>query len=782
MLGDAENGGASAAGVVSTPGNNVGNAAESTMAAHFPVQNLASGSRRLQSKKSRSEKALSEERLISMTADNVPMVVTPVFRSERNIFASKTSRTSSEISPGEQEGKPSDDRKKCCSLGRAVRTPGTKAYQGYLTFLTLGVIYGDIGTSPLYTMSTMFPVPPVGEDAVLGGLSLMLWSLIIVVAIKYVCFILLADDHGEGGTFALFALLTQGLRNKIKNPRTYEIVNYIVAVIALIGVSAVLADGILTPAITVMGAVQGLSVASPEVTSGVVVGVSCAILCLFFLPQRFGTSKISGIFSPIMLLWFIALAGIGIYNITLHPQVLQAFNPAYAVNFIGLDPTVHGYGGWQSLGAAFLTLTGSEALFADLGHFNARAIRVSALLFVLPCLMLCYCGQAAAIILDPTRVKNTFYLTIPSPLFYPMLVLAFCAAVIASQAMVSAAFSIIAQAIRLQYFPRMTVIHTDTIEYGQVYIPEINYFLMVMIIIVVVGFRDAVSLGYAYGVTVSLAFLLTSILYSVVIWANFNRHWLFGALFFLVFGFIDANFLAANLLKFVTGGWFSVIVTFVITCVLMVWRMGRSRLLETQSALNRPVNELFSTQTVQDDTGVVKQVFKVTDVDTELVICFSSSFDTIPASFVHFNRRFPIRPRHLVFITVVTVNVAFVESEPDMVQVEGHQHVYRLLVKHGYAERPPSAKKLATLIIRELQCYPDAVNFFPPPSEEELFRFVNPTFIVGRDRVALKEGSNFFHRIWVEMFQVLAFFSRSPVTALNVPPESTLEVGLQVAI
>jgi len=405
------------------------------------------------------------------------------------------------------------------------------------------------------------------------------------------------------------------------------------------------------------------------------------------------------------------------------------------------------------------------------------AVRSGALLFAIPCLMMCYCGQAAAIIVDPTIVSNTFYNSIPAPLFYPMLILATLAAIIASQAMVSATFSIVTQAMRLQYFPRLTVKHTDNIEFGQVYVPEINYFLMVMIIIVIVGYENATALGYAYGITVSLAFVVTSFMYSFVIFYNFNKHWIFGLAFFLVFGFVDVNFFAANLLKFTTGGWFSVTITLIITLILMIWRMGRSRVVKIQEDMSRPLSELF---VVHQGEKVID--LNVSDIDSKLLICFSSSLDTVPAAFAHFIHRFPVRPRNLAFVTVVAVNVSFVEDKMEMSPFPDDPNVYRVIIKNGYAERPPSARTIAARIIREIDSLSERFRSLPPASDEEILAYVDPTFVVGRDRVTLKSNTGMFHQLWVHLFQILALVSRSPVGMLDVPPESLLEVGIQVPI
>jgi len=699
------------------------------------------------------------------------------------IPTSKSSRSSSEVRP--QRAGDEDDIKskawcKCWGNRGSGLKPGTWKYQAYLSYLTLGIIYGDIGTSPLYTLSAMFPEPPTSQDSIIGALSLMLWTLIIVNLFKYLIFILIADDHGEGGTFAIFALLSRGLRERIKDDTTYRKVNYAFSVIAILGVAAILADGVLTPAISVMGAIDGLKIASTAVDQSVTVGVSIAILFLFFLPQRFGTSKISFFYSPIIVVWYLTLAGIGIYNISRFPSILQAFNPYWAIQFLG--GSWQGVGGWSSLGSAFLTVTGSEALYADLGHFNARAIRTSAMLIVLPSLMLCYSGQAAAMALDSSVQRNAMYLSLPNGMLIPMLILSVLAAIVASQAMVSATFSLVAQAIRLQYLPRLTVKHTDIHEFGQVYVPEVNYFLLVMVLIVVAGYRDVTALGYAYGVTVSLAFLITSFLYSFVIYFCFKRSALWGILFFCTFGVIDANFLAANLTKFVSGGWFSVVVTVFITSILLVWRFGRYAMVQEQQRLARPMSELFAPKEVKDNTGTIQRTIPFVDIDTPLLICFSSTTNNIPAAFAHFLHRLPIRPRNLVFVTISAVNVAFVERELVLTHEESFENVYRLIVYHGYSERPPSAKRIAAFIIRELDCAPSAVNMFPPPTDGELLRFVDPTFVIGHDRVVPKPNTGLARTLLIDMFQALLFFSRPAAALMSVPPSSTLEVGLQVQI
>jgi len=676
----------------------------------------------------------------------------------------------SDLPMGQEPKKP---KSSCCQ-------PGTRSYQFYLSYLTLGVIYGDIGTSPLYTLSSIFTSPPA-EEEVIGALSAILWTLIVVVLLKYVCCILLADDHGEGGTFALATLLSRGLRKKISHNGLFHGLDTVFALISILGVSAVLADGVLTPAISVMGAVQGLAVEFEEITTNIVVGVSCAILVLFFLPQKMGTARVSIFFSPIIILWFFALAAIGIYNLTQAPHVLKAFSPHHAVLFL----SERGFESWANLGAIFLCVTGAEALFADLGHFNANAIRMSCV-FVIPSLMLCYCGQAAALTKDPELIANTFYKTIPHDLFYPMLVLATLAAIIASQALVTATFSIIGQAMRLNYVPRLTVCYTDKREVGQIYIPEINYFMMVIVVAVVAGFQNVTALGYAYGITVSLAFLITAVFFAVVMCVHFNLHWSLAVIFFAFFGFVDANFLAANLLKFTTGGWFSIMITLVLATVLSIWRYGRVKMMEAQTkmtVLESDLNLLNTNNSSnnREQSEDLPLLLQKTDINSamNLMICFSSTTERVPAALVHFLKRMSIRPRVLALVTVSVVDIPYATSSFHCHKISGFDNIYRVIFYHGYAEVPPEASKIAVQIAIEANCLqPESAA----ASDEEILNTVDPTYVVGKDRVYCANNSSILHRVFVSVFNVLLKVSRSPLASLNLPPERTLEIGVQVAM
>jgi len=668
--------------------------------------------------------------------------------------------------------------------------PGTKAYQAYLSWLTLGIVYGDIGTSPLYTFSTIFASGPPVESDVVGALSCMIWTLVLLTGFKYLTLVLMADDHGEGGTFAIYALLSRGLRARITDDKLFNRLNTGLAILALVGVSMVLSDGILTPAISVLGAIAGMEIIAPDAASAVI-PVSCVILVLLFLVQYRGTERVSFMFSPIITIWFFANVAINLYNITLAPQVLAAFSPSYAFEYFIND----GYNSWVSLGAIFLTVTGSEAMFADMGHFNANAMRMSAFCFVLPSLLITYCGQAAAIVANPSIVSNTFYLSMPNWALIPMLVLATLAAIIASQAMISASFSIISQAIRLQCFPRMTVKQTGKYQMGQVYIPEVNYFYMVMVVIVVAAYQNSTALGYAYGVAVSSVFLITSFYYTWVIIVNFKRHWFWALLFFCFFGTIEVAYLSANLLKFATGGFFAIVLSVIITFILTVWRWGRLRMVKRQAEMSVNEDALFQVvqQTSMDDfvqfagQAPTKRIMphtltptacKVTVVPQSVMMCFSSTSDQIPSAYVHFLRRLPARSQYLVFVTVCAVNVPYVQSNMTLVPILDYEHVYRVVFNYGYAESPPDACALAIRIMLQINRLSQVGGERGTANQV----MMEPTFMMGLDSVVAEPDSSTVHQVLVECFKVLLLTSRQPATTLNIPPHMVLQVGLLVPI
>nr|TKW18690.1 hypothetical protein SEVIR_5G447700v2 [Setaria viridis] len=468
----------------------------------------------------------------------------------------------------------------------------TKLQTMLLAYQSLGIVYGDLGTSPLYVFSSLV-LPGAGEPDFLGVLSLILWTLTVMSLVKYVLIVLRADDHGEGGTFALYSLLRQHVNFKGDMPvpvtrhasdaglrfhgersgspsrlhRWLEgssLLQATVTCFVLFGTCMMIGDGALTPAISVLSAVQGIQSRSPNIKQEHVVILSVVILLLLFLVQRFGTNKVSTSFSPIMLVWFGSIAVIGVYNIAkYYPPVLKAVSPHYIYYYFARNKKV----GWEQLGAIILCITGAEAMFADLGHFNKSSIQ--------PSLILAYSGQAAYLIKHPSELSTTFYSSIPGPLFWPMFVVATLAAIVASQALISASFSIIRQSMALGCFPRVTIRHTSEEYEGQVYCPEINFFLMVVCIVITVGFGGGPEIGRAFGVAVIFVMLITTSLMAIVmdvIW-RVNAVWI--ATFAVAFISIEGVYGSALMNKFREGGW----VPFAIAALLLVptlsWTYGR---------------------------------------------------------------------------------------------------------------------------------------------------------------------------------------------------------------
>ena len=439
-----------------------------------------------------------------------------------------------------------------------------------LALAALGVVYGDIGTSPIYALQAVFTDEhhqvPILNANVLGILSLMFWSLILVVSVKYVAFIMRANNHGEGGIMALIALASASTGREKKIQR-------FITLVGILGACMFYADGMITPAISVLSAVEGLKVAAPQLES-VVIPTTLFVLFILFWVQSKGTALMGNLFGPVMLVWFFALAALGISGIVLEPSVLKAINPAYAVQFFFNNHWL----GFAALGAVVLAVTGTEALYADMGHFGRKPIALAWLVLVLPALLLNYFGQGALILHDPSAVKNPFYLLVPSALLYPMIALSTLATVIASQAVISGAYSISKQALQLGYLPRMQVLHTSASQQGQIYMPRVNWGLMLAVMVLVIGFGSSANLAAAYGIAVTGNMIFTTLLAAIV----FHKLWGWSkirtGLLISIFLVIDLAFFGANLLKIPAGGWFPLLIGVVILTMMSSWKTGRNLL------------------------------------------------------------------------------------------------------------------------------------------------------------------------------------------------------------
>ncbi|MGE3802218.1 MAG: potassium transporter Kup [Candidatus Kapaibacterium sp.] len=487
------------------------------------------------------------------------------------------------------------------------KSHGGKNYLLLLSLTALGVVYGDIGTSPLYAMRECFHGPFAVEPTpanIFGVLSLIFWSLLIVISLKYLLFILRADNHGEGGILALTALVLSKKR-KIKNPdhekdeKRNRVARRSLVLIGIFGAALLYGDGMITPAISVLSAVEGLEVATPFFRPWII-PLTIAILILLFSIQNRGTGKVGAIFGPITLLWFLVIAILGTNYILQAPEILGALNPIYGLHFF----VENSWRGFLVLGAVFLVVTGGEALYADMGHFGAKPIRLTWFALVLPSLLLNYFGQGSLLLRNPSAAENPFYSMSPEWALYPIVVLATGATVIASQALISGAFSLTMQGVQLGYLPRLRITHTSARERGQIYVPTVNWILLLACIGLVIGFGSSSNLAAAYGVSVTATMGITTILFGVIV----RRRWgwsLWAVIPFVTFFLlVDIAFLGANLTKILHGGWFPLLVGGILFSLMTTWKTGRRILEERIRETIIPLNELLLYDDKPDDLPV----------------------------------------------------------------------------------------------------------------------------------------------------------------------------------
>lgn len=611
-----------------------------------------------------------------------------------------------------------------------------------LSLTSLGIVYGDIGTSPLYALRECFhsgKIVPT-QDNVLGILSLIFWSLTLIIAIKYIIFVLRADNNGEGGTLALGALCTKYQTSSVKTKR-------LLMSIALLGSALLFGDGIITPAISVLSAIEGLKVATPMFTP-FIIPITCVILVLLFLGQSRGTDKIGKIFGPIMLLWFLYLGALGVKGIMLDPSVVKALNPFYAINYF----VENGYHAFISLGAVFLVVTGGEALYADMGHFGPKPIRISWMAIVFPCLLLTYFGQGALLLHHSGAVENPFYELVPRSLLYPSILLAAAATVIASQALISGVFSLASQAIQLGYCPRFPVEHTSSDQIGQVYLPHVNFMMMVLTILLVLGFKTSSALAAAYGVAVSLTMVLTVLLVGFLARRVWKWQMRYVVVFLATFLLIDLAFLAANLVKFFEGGWFPLVFAVGIFTLMTTWRKGR-RLLAV----------LIKRQTVHvDELDTLLTETKAVIVPGVSVFMTSNS-EGLPPALVHNLRHNKVLHRKNLFLTITTAPIPFVPVSEQVKVDSTSKNFDRIIVTTGF---------------REIPNVPNVVRQYEIKTGQQL---EDITYFIGRETLIPTDNFGLPH--WQAL--VFSFMSRNSQRAtqyFGIPPDNVVEIGMQLKI
>ncbi|KAG9558321.1 putative potassium transporter, partial [Aureobasidium melanogenum] len=606
----------------------------------------------------------------------------------------------------------------------------------YLAYQSTGVIYGDIGTSPLYVYSSTFTSEP-SKDDLLGALSLIIWTLTLIVTFKYVLIVLSADDEGEGGTFAIYTLLSRFSDIMKRDPRTYhaikmerhpnaelprqsrsirnwleksKVAHAILKILAVFGVSLIIADGILTPAQSVLGAIQGLTVVDANIGSPTIIGVSCAILVLLFLLQPLGIQKLASCFAPIVIIWLLFNASFGIYNLVMHDwTVLKAFSPYFAgLYFMRLKKD-----GWLSLGGILLCFTGVEALFADLGAFSKRAIQISWLCLTFPCLLLAYIGQAAYISRTPSAYANPFFETVPPGMFYPSLVISILAAIVASQALITSTFQLLIQLMHSSYFPQIKAVYTSSAFHGQVYIPIANWLMMIGTVIVTAVYSNTTKLGHAYGVCVILVTFITTnlvTLVALIVWKT-NPFLVFAVWLPLVT--LDGLYLSSALTKVPDGAWFTLLLAILLASFFSLWRFGKEKQWATEAKNQAQLSELvvyssnnLSSSTATPDT-LAKKSFHLSWrhgggelTETKGMGIFFDKAGTdihVPQVYEHFITKFEAQMQVVVFLHLRALSEPHVhEEERYTIARTPLPNVYRMTIRYGYMDRvvTPDLSKL----------------------------------------------------------------------------------------
>jgi KUP system potassium uptake protein len=614
-----------------------------------------------------------------------------------------------------------------------------------LALLALGVVYGDIGTSPLYAAKETFNPQhgiPLTPENILGGVSAIFWVLAIIVSLKYVTLVLRASNRGEGGIMALLALATSSVRSA---PR----LRAALLLIGVFGASLFYGDAVLTPAISVLSAVEGLEVGNSALQP-YVVPIATGILVALFAIQRFGTGVVGLLFGPVCALWFVSLGVAGIWHIAKAPAILKAVDPTYALHFV----TGHGFASFIVLGSVLLAVTGAEALYADMGHFGARAIRVAWFAVAAPALVLNYFGQGALLITNPAAIDNPFYLAYPEWALYPMVMLATAATVIASQATISGAYSMTQQAIQLGYLPRMAIHHTSARTIGQIYVPAVNWMLLAAVAAAVAGFGSSSRLASAYGVAVMGTMLVTTLLTFFVLRYDWRYPLWVCAAATAFFMLIDAVLFAAAMHKVLDGGWFSLALGAVVFCIMVTWRSGRERLLERLRGGSPPL------------AGFLKSLFLYPPQRVAGTAVFlTSSRDATPNALLHSLKHYKVLHEQNVFLTVEFRDVPWVSAAHRVACEHLANDCWRISAHYGFLEQPDVALALEVCAPAGLELDPMQVTYFlsrekivPGASERGLARW--------RDRI----------------FAAMARNAGSITDFFNIPTNRVVELGTRVEI
>lgn len=627
----------------------------------------------------------------------------------------------------------------------ATDGPGTDSSAGFAGLIlgSIGVVYGDIGTSPLYAFREAVAAATVASEgvnvqAVLGVLSLILWALIIVVTAKYVLILLRADNNGEGGTLALMALAQRAVGGT----------SAVIVLLGIISGALFYGDAVITPALSVLSAIEGVKLVTTAFDN-YVVPITVVILAALFAVQSHGTARVATLFGPIMFLWFFVIAVAAVPQIVQHPEVLKALNPLYAISFM----LHHGIIGFVTLGAVFLAVTGAEALYADLGHFGKKPIQTAWLLIVLPSLALNYFGQGAIVIADPKAIENPFYLMFPGWALIPMVVLATAATVIASQAVITGAYSLTRQAIQLGLMPRFEIRHTSEVHSGQIYIPKINLMLFLAVILLVFLFRSSSALAAAYGISVTGTMVVTAMMGFVVIWKVWNWSPIAAAALIAPFIFLDVTFLAANLLKLFEGGWMPLLFGGVVMLLMYTWRRGSGLLFEKSRKLELPLAELVAMLEKRPPQRV-----------SGTAVFLTSDPQSAPTALMHSLKHYKVLHEKNIILTIVTAPTPRIDASERLHLEEISATFSKITLRFGFMETPDIPKALAKA--RKLGWQYDimATSFF-------------------LSRRALKPAQHSGMPRWQDrLFIALSRSSNDATDYFRIPTGRVVEVGTQVTI
>ena len=605
-----------------------------------------------------------------------------------------------------------------------------------LIVAALGVVFGDIGTSPLYALKLSVEAAKESgagiASSVFGVLSLITWSLIIVVSIKYVFIIMRAHNHGEGGVFALTALL---IRKIGKKPKT----KWIITILGTIGAALFFGDSVITPAISVLSAVEGLKILSPNLEPYIIY-ISLGLVSILFAVERFGTGKVGAVFGPIMLVWFVTIAFLGLFEIINKPEILKALDPVYGLNFLfnhqGIAITI--------LGVVVLSITGAEALYTDIGHFGRKPIQASWLIIVFPALLLNYYGQGALLISDPKTIDNPFFRLGPDWALIPLIILASTATIIASQAVISGVFSITSQAVQLGYIPRLRIKHTSTNEYGEVYLSKVNILLFVGVALLILGFKSSENLAAAYGISVTGAMLIDTILATFLL--IFVRGWnkLIFIPIFLLLLIMDIAFFSSSLFKFFEGGWVPILIAFVIVLVMVSWISGRERMLKARWNGSIKISKFFS----KIKKNPPKRV-------NGTAIFFVPNTEVVPMALLNNLKHNQILHKRIVFMHLSFTNFPKLKDDERVIVKRYPNNFYNIIVRYGFQEEPNIPRVLALIRATEFK-----------------FSMLNTSFFIGKVKV-VSMNTNIFSRLFIIMHRTML----GATEYYKIPKDRTIEIG-----